>query len=199
MPIEAIEVVSELTLGELIVGVGTLALAGFTWWLARKTGQEVKKTDETLRLSRENIEAIDRPFVIGIPAEGEAALEIRDLHAIRSLAMRLSNVGKGPAVVGDIRLTADGATEILARPDVQTPVAAASWANAHPEVTAAFPTDGVEERAEAVLTIYYTHAAGNRYMTKSNVEIRGTYVVCRDFVRSAADDGEREMRDPADL
>jgi hypothetical protein len=64
----------DVTLGELIVGVGTLALAGFTWRLARQARREVDSTRESINLSRQeiqltrqSIEAQDRPFVIPTP------------------------------------------------------------------------------------------------------------------------------------
>jgi hypothetical protein len=66
----------DLTLGDLIVGLGTLALAGFTYLLARKTGQEVGWTrrsvvasEENVRLTRQSVEAQDRPFVVATPPQ----------------------------------------------------------------------------------------------------------------------------------
>ena len=36
-----LDVTSDMTAGDLVVGLGTLALAGFTAWLARRTSAEV--------------------------------------------------------------------------------------------------------------------------------------------------------------
>jgi len=63
-----VEVSSEMSAGDLlVVGAGTLLLAVFTAWLAFRTSRQVKLTKESLGLSRESIEALDRPFVIATP------------------------------------------------------------------------------------------------------------------------------------
>lgn len=61
-----IYVSGDVTLGELIVGIGTLALAGVTGWLARRTSEDVELSREGLKLTRESIEAADRPFLIAL-------------------------------------------------------------------------------------------------------------------------------------
>jgi hypothetical protein len=53
-----ISITGQMTAGELAVAVGTLLLAGFTVLMAHRTGREVE-------LTRESIEAIDRPFLVG--------------------------------------------------------------------------------------------------------------------------------------
>ena len=59
-----VELTHEMSIGELVVGFGTLALAGFTAWLARRTSAEVRISEQQMRLSRESIEALDRPFLV---------------------------------------------------------------------------------------------------------------------------------------
>lgn len=63
----------ELTAGEFLVALGTLALAWFTWRLARKTSAEVEQTkrsvdlsEESIALARESIEAADRPYFVPV-------------------------------------------------------------------------------------------------------------------------------------
>lgn len=55
-----IHVSSDMTMGDLVVGAGTLALASFTAWLASRTSKEVKVSEEQVRLSRESIEAQEK-------------------------------------------------------------------------------------------------------------------------------------------
>lgn len=52
-----IHISPDMTAGDLVVGVGTLLLALFTFTLARKAGREVKVSEEQVRLARESIEA----------------------------------------------------------------------------------------------------------------------------------------------
>lgn len=47
----------DMTAGDLVVGAGTLALAAFTAWLARRTSREVKVGEEQLILSRKALES----------------------------------------------------------------------------------------------------------------------------------------------
>ena len=86
----------EISLGELIVGLGTLALAVFTGLLARRTREDVAKTEESLQLTREGIEAQDMPFVIASPDPmvGEV-IAIDTFDEGSGMAVRLWNVGKG--------------------------------------------------------------------------------------------------------
>lgn len=76
----ALSVKGEMTAGELIVGVGTGALAAFTAWLAARTSREVKLTERGLGLTRESIEALDRPFVVVTPNEHHQAVAFRDVE-----------------------------------------------------------------------------------------------------------------------
>lgn len=62
-----VDVTCEVSAGDLLVGGGTLLLAFFTAWLAFRTSRQVELTKEGLGLSRESIEALDRPFVIATP------------------------------------------------------------------------------------------------------------------------------------
>jgi hypothetical protein len=63
----SLHLTDEMTAGELLVGIGTLALALFTAWLAKRTSREVQLNEISLGLTRESIEALDRPFVIATP------------------------------------------------------------------------------------------------------------------------------------
>lgn len=59
-----LQITPDMTAGEILVGTGTFALAGFTGWLARRTSAEVEINEEQMRLSRERVEDIQ---LIGDP------------------------------------------------------------------------------------------------------------------------------------
>jgi hypothetical protein len=195
-----VELHADLTVGDLAVAVGTLALAGFTWALARQTKREVRKTDEGLALSRQSLEAVDMPFVIATPIEGAPALIFSrpaDGEGTEwELGMRLWNVGKGPGLIHDISLVA-GRVELLDPLAWMVPVAAEQAADIYLSVSDPPPRGLGEEEAEATLRIHYRHALGTGYATVSNVEVRGTYAQCRDYVRDTEPQGGRPLSRPA--
>jgi hypothetical protein len=204
MCLSSLSVAGEMTVGELIVGIGTLALAAFTWSLAKQTQREVERTTEGLDVSRENlrltgesIEALDMPFVIASPAPASGVIEVVEGSGGpgRHLVVRLWNVGKGPAIVGDVQLAVD-ALELLEPTDAQRAVSAGQANDATISVTDDLPFDGAEEPVSGILTIYYQHASGAEYMTRSVVEIRGLYVYCRSFQRSKTDKNARPLAEP---
>jgi hypothetical protein len=87
-----------MTAGELVVGIGTLALAGFTAWLARRTSAEVEISEAQMRLARSAIEAQDQPFVI------PASRTPRGVLIGSSFIAKLENLGKGPAMVHSVQI-----------------------------------------------------------------------------------------------
>jgi hypothetical protein len=95
-----VRLIPEMTVGELVVGLGTLALAGFTAWLARRTSAEVQISEEQIHLSRESIEALDRPFLVLTHYSGEPSVGITQ----NLLLLRVENLGKGPALFEGVRV-----------------------------------------------------------------------------------------------
>jgi hypothetical protein len=94
----------EITLGELLVGFGTLALASFTWRLATATKR-------TAALAGAEVRAQWRPALV--PSDD---VEIDYLADDRELLVGIRNVGRGPAfyvraglTVGDQTLPAEAA------------------------------------------------------------------------------------------
>lgn len=178
----SIVVTGEMSLGELLVAAGTLALAGFTWWLAQKTSQEVAKTEEGLQLTRESIEAQDMPFVIGSPDPSVSpSIRIRAFpDGLGFLSIRLWNLGKGPAMVSELSLrTGDG--DLLNPLEVQIPVATGEVRDlTHP---IAGSVDDLPERWSGELLILYSHASGARYVTVSKVDVDARALTCRSYSR----------------
>jgi hypothetical protein len=177
----------DMTAGELLVGVGTLALAAFTAWLAARTSAEVKVSEEQIRLSREGIEALDRPFIIASPDEEHSLLgfaEVGPQHAGWRFVYRLWNIGKGPAIVENMSLV-DASTQreyLTSNEKMERPVAMQPpvYDGLSQLVSNSPPGAG----AELILRITYRSASGTRYVTSSRVQVTGNLsCICTDFQR----------------
>lgn len=175
----------EMTAGELLVGMGTLALAIFTAWLAKRTSREVELNEHGLRLTRESIEAIDRPFVIASANNHYNALAFLDPggeHPGMRFAYCLWNLGKGPAIVEQVSLRDSAGTEYLTEIDgLERAIAVAP--GIRDELTpfaGGVPGVGAELR----LSIRYRSASGRRYRTESALLVNDRlWCTCRDFRR----------------
>jgi hypothetical protein len=185
---DVIHLSGDVTLGELIVGLGTLALAGFTYKLARKTGDEVDLSRIQLELNREAVEAADRPYVLPSPPPKQTGLMLADRGYGYWLTLRLWNVGRGPAVVTDLQLELD--REAMLDPLVDER-AVASEGDADLRVQVPGLRGDIEEPVQGEMRVYYRQANGLRYMTVSSVEANGSWVFCSNFRRENADDRER--------
>jgi len=75
-----------MTAGDLVVGIGTLALAGFTWLVAHRT--------------RNSIEALDRPFIFVSRKDDDSIARLGK----RAMYFSLTNLGKGPGIVHNVEL-----------------------------------------------------------------------------------------------
>jgi hypothetical protein len=187
-----LEVSSEMSAGDLLVGVGTLLLAVFTAWLAFRTSRQVQLSRKSLTLNRESIEALDRPFVIATPNGHHNVMgfiEPGPDHPGMRFAYRLWNIGKGPAIVTNVRLTDDDARREYLTPaeEVQRPVATAPAGRDELSVLADEPPDTAETLH---LRITYESANGRSYTTHSNVEIvENLFCICQDFRREPHDEG----------
>jgi hypothetical protein len=185
----------ELSLGELIVGFGTLALAGFTWWLARQTSQEVTKTEEGLKLTREGIEAQDMPFVVPSPPPkiGSTTPELGLTLGRERFWLSLWNLGKGPGMVTEVSLRT-GNGDLLQPQDGQIPVA--SGGTEHLLVPLTLPLSDLPQAWTGELLIVYSHASGSPYVTVSKVDVAGERATCRDFRRLPAGNVEGARKRP---
>jgi hypothetical protein len=190
----AITIEHTTTVGDLIVGGGTLLLAAFTCWLGFETRASAKAAQEA-------VEASEEPFVIATPTEFKA-MHLREhelpqlgtipplnIHRALNAAgggsfvrLRLWNIGDGPAVATAVQLkSADGA-DLLGPLDQHYAVSAGGIADI--EVISprwpALPDDGT-------LTIDYTRASGLAYRTTQEVTIFDPSVLSRTYKRSRLD------------
>ena len=172
-----------MTAGDLVVGVGTLALAGFTAWLAWRTSHEVKVGEEQLRLTRESIEALERPFVLpesrgdrgGLISQAtlSAAQALPALPI--SVVLTLKNYGKGPALVDRVQLTAPAGDEALENPldgNIRAIAPDAKLKLAVPLQTS-YPDVG----SEVKLRVFYRSTSGGSYATVSAGTVQDKGVV----------------------
>jgi hypothetical protein len=178
--------------GELLVGLGTLALAGFTWRLASTTSASVAAARDSADAERASVDAMHMPFVIAVPTPADAlidkhAQEYADvkradvptqIHRVEDgsvLRLRLWNIGVGPAIVTGLRLHYQG-DEFLDDSSPDVPIAANQPHDAEVD-TMNWPI----ERHAATLTIDYIDATGKPYVTQSNAWIEGGLVACSTY------------------
>ncbi|HET7510041.1 MAG TPA: hypothetical protein VFJ65_07315 [Solirubrobacterales bacterium] len=151
-----------LSLGDLIVGVGTLLLAFGTWRLARSTTASV--------------EALDLPFLLASP-DYQGAF---NLHAVDpddqdtdvewALSVEVSNLGSGPAILDGIDIFAKADHRDLLKEgwNVDRPVLPEEE-----ELNIGIPLAvdaGTEDFSPFVLKIFYRSASGHRYVTIHEME-----------------------------
>jgi hypothetical protein len=186
----AVTVVSRVSVGDLIVGGGTLLLAGFTALLARQTRDAVAVSERGLELNRAGVEALDRPFVIASPDQERSLLGFAEpggAHEGWRFVYRLWNLGKGPAIVDDMSLveTTGGREFLTADESMERAVAM------NPPVF-----DGLSRLehgappgagAEMSLRIWYRSSAGARYVSISRLQVTGDLsCICTDFRQEPA-------------
>jgi len=189
----AITLSDTLTLGDLIVGVGTLALAVFTAWLGFSTRAAA-------RASQAAVEASEEPFVIATPTDDIKKMKLTrmegqqprgtappfEIHrtgeaGAHFVRLKLWNIGSGPAIVENVELTRGNERFLDGLAHFQ-PVGAGQAADI--EVgSSAWP---VSSRA-ATLTIDYTRASGLAYRTRQEVVIDNPLVLTKTYRRERLD------------
>jgi hypothetical protein len=187
----------EIAAGDALVGLGTLALAWFTWRLARQTKADVET-------SQHAIEAADMPYVIATPVSTKEQVFMRrsrergptllvkqhlgfvDGDGGPDVEMRLWNVGKGPAIVKHVQLDIND-RQVTGHLSTQYPIAPAQVADIRLE-TLIKSVDDLKIREHPMmmrgrLRIVYAHASGTSYETNSMVHVDGMSLVCDSFER----------------
>lgn len=194
-----------LSLGDAIVGVGTLGLAAVTFWLAWQSRREVEVSTESIDLTRRGIEIQDMPFLIAIPSPEQ----IRNLDAttnpnymwwgwepaedINSLRLRLWNIGKGPAIARDIRLQADGAELLHERSAFAGELVIGPGDTRDLNLLLEGPPPDVDQ--DGLFRIYFAHPLGAEYMTRSQARVSPGGVRCTNY-RHCPSDGEGRNMSP---
>lgn len=191
-----------LTLGDALVAGGTLALAAGTLWLGLQTRRDVDVSSDSIQLAREGIDAQDMPFVI--PAVNPDQSRSLDLttNGLRMwweigpegdywLQTRLWNIGKGPAITGDVTLEVDGRKILAARTGgigeivIQPGMAA--------DIALPVSEDWPRLEARGVMRVYYRHINGTLYMTNSLALVSDTGVQPSNFNRLTSDRQDRPV------
>jgi hypothetical protein len=194
-----------MSAGDLAVGLGTAALAFFTWGLAKQTRADVATSAESVRLaridielSRKTLQATDMPYVIPSDApfdpNGRVApdrpeylrgIVFHEGHRRAVLIVRLWNIGKGPAIVKNVGLTV-GPTRILETLIGQMPI---TPGDARDEELLCVSGTNVppEKLMRGTMTIDYLHSDGSEWRTECQVTITGSALTCETFRRVQID------------
>jgi hypothetical protein len=158
------------------VGIGTGALAWVTAKLAHRTKEEVDLSREGLSLTRESIEALDIPFLVA-----SFDLEYPNLNlspvfegdreepvdAEWTIALKVENVGRGPAVLFGAIATSPGAeegsegrwaVEMVLKPDEMQELSVSTTVDPNPG-------------RELSVLLFYRSASGIRYVTKHRIRV----------------------------
>jgi hypothetical protein len=186
-----ITLIHTVTIGELIVGLGTLALASLTGVLAFQTKKSARATQAVLASAEE-------PFVITTPTDRLERMRLREHERPESgtippfeihraydkmghfVRLKLWNIGHGPAIVHQVRLCRDDVDYLDSLPkmyplgvghSVDIEIRSQRWPSSS---------------SAATLLITYTHANGHVYGTTSQVFIAGQRVTCGTYARVQA-------------
>lgn len=185
-----ITISGDVPLGDLIVGVGTLALAIVTWFLARRTGEEVELTRENVELTRESIEAVDRPFVVAAPERFELTPmftrgEEEPSNVEWALFADLTNLGRGPAIFDGVVLENEDGSELVGEEwKVEMALVPSEESRVGIGLSDREPPD---QGTTITLRLLYRSASGVRYQTSHHLEVGSQAEVTRlDFRRSLA-------------
>lgn len=151
-----------LSLGDLIVGAGTLLLAFVTWQLARSTAASVEVMDLPFLLASSDYEGAFSLHAVD-PEADDPDVEWR-------LSVAVTNLGSGPAILDGIELrTKNGSGRLLKEGwNIDRPVLAEEK-----DFNLGLPLEvdaGGDEFSPFVLEIFYRSASGQRYVTDHEME-----------------------------
>lgn len=170
-----VHVTPDMTAGDLVVGVGTLLLALLTYF--------------AVRVARASVVAADAPLVIGahVPETTELAEQLGAANFMPPFAgllpdgfgakgadgpafvMRLWNVGRGPAVLRDVRLRMDKKDVIRVPP--RHVIVDSSGVHDAVWTSLDVPAARRDERHTGTLHLIYAHPNGSLFETASEVEL----------------------------
>lgn len=146
-------------------------------------------TTVAVKGTRGSIAALETPFVIPNEEELEAwvvpwkaATEDKPLR----LGMPLINIGRGPALLGDVRVMVDRKDVVVAGGG-QIALQVSREIDYCPGVLGETPTGG----SAGQMKIYYTSASGEAFMTRVQFKCRPNGILCTSYVREVSDDKGR--------
>jgi len=170
----------EINAGDLLVGLGTLLLAGVTAWLAKRTSDEVDRSQEGIEVAQRGLEMHDWPFLVASPDSPTFELSPvfdRDTHEPVGdpewrCDVKLTNFGRGPAILDGASLKDEAGAELVGTDWV---VESIHLPDEEPELVGIGLGDaGSPPAADARLTLrlLYRSATGVRYATSHRLLVR---------------------------
>jgi hypothetical protein len=142
--------------------------------------------------TQRSIRAAEMPFLIpdlDFGVEGWLLLWTGGMHDNpHRLQIPLINVGRGPALMGDVRLTIDG-EDILSPAGGQIAVRTVEGRTVDLQLRAEPPP----RDQEGLLRIYYTDAWGEKFMTRIHFRTEPGGILCTSYVRQESDGEERDF------
>jgi hypothetical protein len=186
-----------MTAGDLLVGLATLVLVFFTYRAVRVSRQSVEAADAPLLIGAHvpkdstgleeiiNVHEGATPLAFEPPFAGLVPYEIKTTEGPRSVVvMRLWNVGRGPAVLKDVRLdlTEGDVLGTTASDVIVTPngFSDQSWVNL------TLPDDVNQTTRGGQLRILYEHPNGHLLQTLQNIEMQSGKLYFRTIKRKRA-------------
>lgn len=157
-----IEIDCTLSLGDLLVGLGTLGLAGVTWQLAKS--------------SQKSLEALDLPFLLAIP-DRDRALDLSPVFEDGpepvdfewTLFVDLTNLGSGPAIFDGMSLLDEHGEELVKQDwEVDFLIRAE---DEDQSVGIPLKEEPPAKSSDLTLRIFYRSASGNRYATVHQIRV----------------------------
>jgi hypothetical protein len=136
--------------------------------------------------TRRSVEALDMPFIVAFAQRPGAWVTTYGGHGSK-LGFLFWNIGKGPAIIRDVRLTVNG-VDALPAGQHDVPLAAGE----RQELKLWVESDPPYKPQQGVLRIYYSHASGTLYMTRSQVSFNNEGLLCMDFERAKGDGDDRD-------
>jgi hypothetical protein len=199
-----------MTIGDLIVGIGTLALAVLTGCLAWQTKRTADVAAASIELEQQGLEAAKQsaaaanasakaamievdaltlPFVVLTPDPTKTLTNPRVAPApIRRVdnthvEAQLLNIGAGAAIVTGVSIVGDGGELLDQSAQPQRPLAAQGYDNVRLQTTNTWLSVG----AQLTMSIKYQAPDGRRLqtVTMASLQGNGNDIVCHSFARRA--------------
>lgn len=178
-----VQLSAHLTVGDIIVGGGTILLAFFTWRLARQAEHEVRASDQAIRMTRESLESQDAPFVILVNKDDGSILKISKSN-ISEVRYEFWNLGKGPAIITSFNLVDWQGHKLLEELAEEIPIGVLEKLSfGSPIAWAENLADHIRQENNLILHIQYRDANGIPYQSISDVDIISNEFRCRNFQR----------------